>query len=70
MFYAPMGRFQLESKLELLYFQVSPSSIQLVAFVPVGLSSVLRQLRQVLLGVKVSSVARSGQLNVGVQISR
>ena len=42
--------------------------IQSVVFVPVGLSSFLH-LRQVLLGVQVSSVARLGQLTVWFKIT-
>ena len=42
--------------------------IQLPVFVPVGLSSFLHLL-QVLLSVEISSVARSGQLTDGVQIT-
>ena len=65
-FHVPMGRFQLESKLELTLF--SGSSSFTVVFVPVGFSSFLRYLRLVLLDVEVSSVAQPGQLTVGVQI--
>jgi hypothetical protein len=43
--------------------------IQLVMFVPTGLSLFLQHIRQVLLGVEISSVALSGQLNVGVEVS-
>ena len=44
--------------------------IQLVVFVPVGLSSFLRHLLHVLLGVEVSSVARPGQFTVRIQVQR
>ena len=50
-------------------FRFHRRPIQLLLFVPVGLSSSLRHLMQVLLGVEVSSVARPGQLTVGVQIT-
>ena len=39
-------------------FRLHRCSIQLVVFVPVGLSPFLRDLLQVLLGVEISSVAR------------
>jgi hypothetical protein len=42
--------------------------IQLVMFLPVGLLSFLH-LRQVLLGVELSSVVRPGQLTFGVLIT-
>ena len=42
--------------------------IQLAGFVPVGPSSLLRYLRQVSLGVEASSVARPGQLTIGLKI--
>ena len=44
--------------------------IQLVVFVPVGLSSFLRYLLQVFLGVQVPSVTRLGQLTVGKKDER
>ena len=42
MFYAPMGRFQLESKLKLPLILGFTGLIQLVLLVPVGLLSLLR----------------------------
>ena len=50
-------------------FRFHRHPIQLIVFVLVGLSSFLH-LWLVLLGVEVSSVARPGQLTVGVQIVR
>ena len=50
-------------------FRFHRHPIQLVVFVPVGLLLFLRHLRQVMLGVEVSSVAQPGQLTIGVQIS-
>ena len=50
-------------------FRFHRHPIQLVVFVPVGLSSFIRRLLWVFLGVEVSSVARPGQLTVRFQIT-
>ena len=70
MYHTPMRRFQLESKFELpVFFRLHRRPIQIVVFVPVGLSSSLRHLWQVFVFVEVSSVTWLGQLTVGVKIT-
>ena len=70
MFHAPMEIFSVRIKIGITFiFRLYRRPIQLDMFVAVGLSSFLRHLRQVLLGVEVSSVARPGQLTVGVQVT-
>ena len=51
-----MGRFQLESKLKLI-FRLHHRPIQLVVFVPVGLLSFLRHRRQTA-GVEITAGKR------------
>ena len=51
-------------------FRLHRHPIPLVVLVPVGLLSIFWHLRQVLFIVKVSSVAKPGQLTVGVQINK
>ena len=64
------GKISVRMKTEIIFiFRLHRRPIQLDAFVPLGFSSFLRHLRQVLLGVVIFSVARVGQLTVGVQIS-
>ena len=60
MCHAPTGRCHNEIRIAFI-FRFYRRLIQLVVFFPVGLSSLLHH-RHVLLGVKVSSVARLGQL--------
>ena len=50
-------------------FRLHRRPVQLVTFVPIGLSLPLYHRRQLLLIVEVSSVARPGQLTVRVQIT-
>ena len=60
------GKISVTIKIGITFiFKFHQRPVQLVAFLPVGLSSILRHLRQVLLGIEVSFVARPGQLTVG-----
>jgi hypothetical protein len=54
--------FSLNLNWNYLVFRLQHRPIQLVALVPVGLSLLLWHLQQVFLVVKVSSIARPGQL--------
>ena len=59
------GKISLRIKIEITFiFRFHFRPIQLVVFIPVGLSLFLRHLRQILLGVKTSPVARPGQLTI------
>ena len=61
---------EIRIKIQITFiFRFYSRCIQLVVFVPVGLSSFLQHLQQVLLGVEVSSVVRPGQLTFVVQIT-
>ena len=61
------GKISVRIKIGITFiFRFHRRPIQLVVFVPVGLSSFLRHPRQVLLGVQVCSVARLGQLTAGM----
>jgi hypothetical protein len=51
------GKISVRIKIEItIIFRLRHLPIQLVVFIPVGLSSFLRNHRQILLGVEVSSV--------------
>ena len=63
MFYAPMGRFQLE----LIYLYFPPSfDLTVGCFWPVGLSLLQQHFQTGLVDIEVSSVSWLGQLAVGV----
>ena len=64
------GKTSVRIKIGITFiFRFHRRPIQLVVFIPIGLSYLLRHRRQILLGVKVPSVAWPEQLTVGVQIT-